>query len=199
MEMFPHHNFDRNLEQVVKLDIQCYIFWRTVIWVGANNKENKLFFYLQRCAVFSCHFKSSGLHFAAGKYFPIWITDHYSVAVLELNCILWLEVFVETLISCHLKILFYSWLFCVIWDHTKNMKYISKVNIWKCVNYIFEEVKGWKIIPNLKDCSVFCAHYRAFAESLCVESPGSQGWQVFQNSKVNMPDYPKTYWESSKI
>ena len=57
------------------------------------------------------------------------------------------------------------------------------------MNYIFEEVKGWKIIPNLKDCSVFCAHYRAFAESLCVESPGSQGWQVFQNSKANMPDY----------
>ena len=100
MEMFSHHNFDRNLEQIVKLAIQCYIFWRTVIWVGANNKENKLFFYLQRCAVFSCHFKSSGLHFAPGKYFPIWITDHYSVAVLELDCILRLEDLDWTLISC---------------------------------------------------------------------------------------------------
>ena len=82
--------------------------------------------------------------------------------------------------------------------HKKYELYLESKYMKMCELY-FRGGKGVEKKPNLKDCSVFCAHYRAFAESLCVESPGSQGWQVFQNSKVNMPDYPKTYWESSKI
>ena len=69
MEMFSHHNFDRNLEQIVKLAIQCYIFWRTIIRVGANKKEDKIFFWPATLCSIQLPFQIKWFAFCTWKIF----------------------------------------------------------------------------------------------------------------------------------